>query len=142
LCQVVKDESFATAICGVLDAAGRQVRIVSAGGPPIVVIDRLGQVRHIQCSGLPFGAFAVLEYEETGFRCGSGDALLLFTDGAVEVCDSAGTVLGAEGLVDILKTLGYPREPIDIAALQKELLKRGDGIKLADDLTLLEFRFS
>lgn len=142
LCQVVKDESFATAICGVLDAATRRVRLVSAGGPPIVVIDRSGAARHIQCSGLPFGAFANIDYEETGFCCSPGDSLLLFTDGAVEVSNAAGALLGAEGLVDILATLGYPAHPIDIAALQKELLTYGDGIRLADDLTLLEFRFA
>ncbi|NJD08662.1 MAG: PAS domain S-box protein [Methylococcaceae bacterium] len=142
LCQVVKDESFATAICGVLEASERRIRLISAGGPPIVVFDRAGQVRQLKCSGLPFGTFANLTYEEIDFVCDAGDTLLLFTDGAVEVCDAGGNLLGTDGLVQVLKSLGYPEAPIDIAALQKALLTYGDGIRLDDDLTLLEFRFT
>ncbi|MBS1212953.1 MAG: putative sensor protein, partial [Proteobacteria bacterium] len=142
LCRVVKDESFATAICGVLDAAERSVRIVSAGGPPIVVVDAAGGTHQIACSGVPFGAIAEADYDETAFSCNAGDSLLLFTDGVIEVCDAAGNMLGAAGLVELLRTLGYPSAPIDISALQKALLIYSNSIRLADDLTLLELRFS
>jgi len=142
LCQVVRDESFATAMCGVLDAEGRSVRCVSAGGPPIVVIDRTGASREIASSGLPFGAIASIDYEETSFVCEPGDTLLLFTDGATEIRDASGNELGTTGLVAALQEHGFPQRPIEIAALQKQLLSFCDGIRLADDLTLLEFRFT
>lgn len=42
----------------------------------------------------------------------------------------------------MLKTLGYPRTPLDLEALRKALQNLSNGILLADDLTLLEARFS
>jgi PAS domain S-box-containing protein len=142
LCQVVKDESFATAICGVLDAADKSVRIVSAGGPPVMIIDAAGGARQIEASGIPFGAIASVDYEETGFSCRSGDRLLLFTDGVTEICDSSGNMLGTSGLAKVLKNLDYPAVPMEIEALQRALLSFSNGIRLDDDLTLLELSFS
>lgn len=142
LCHVVKDESFATAVCGVLNADDRTVRLVSAGGPPLMVIDAQGQARQIETSGFPFGALSGIDYEETGFSCRSGDRLLLFTDGVTEIRDSAGDMLGPWGLAKILNDLHYPEVPIDIETLQRALLNYSNGIRLEDDLTLLELSFS
>jgi PAS domain S-box-containing protein len=142
LYQVVRDESFATAICGILNAADRNVRFVSAGGPPMMVIDSKGRTRQIEASGLPFGAVQRADYQETVFSCHPGETLLLFTDGATEICDADGKVLGPTGLLDILKVLGYPEFPIDMGKLQQALLTFSNEIRLADDLTLLELRFN
>ena len=51
LAKVVKDESFATAICGVIDAETRKLRFVSAGGPPVLVVRRSGAVEQLESSG-------------------------------------------------------------------------------------------
>lgn len=50
-------------------------------------------------------------------------------------------MLDTAGLIDILNKLDYPRSPLQIETLQKELLNYSDGIRLEDDLTLLEVRF-
>lgn len=142
LCKVVKDESFATAICGILDAAQKTVRIVSAGGPPIVIMRAGGRTEQVEAQGLPFGMIADADYDEIEFACASGDCLLLFTDGTVEIHDAAGRMLGAEGLIGILNSLGYPNSSIGIEPLQEALLNFSNGIRLDDDLTLLEVRFS
>ena len=44
--KVVKGESFATAVCGVIDAQQRTLRAVSAGGPP-----GLAHGRPVRCLG-------------------------------------------------------------------------------------------
>ena len=142
LCQIVRDESFATALCGVLDAARKSVRVVSAGGPPLVVVRSDGRTELVEATGLPFGFAGVAEYDEREFRCAPGDCLLMFTDGAIEIHDAAGTMLGTEGLIGILNSLGYPESGIRIESLQEALLCYSNGIRLEDDLTLLEVRFS
>ncbi|MBI4755792.1 MAG: SpoIIE family protein phosphatase [Betaproteobacteria bacterium] len=142
LCQVVKYESFATALCGVVDAAARTVRFVSAGGPGMLLVHPDGGADQIAASGLPLGATTGADYQEEAFACAPGDALLMFTDGATEIHDASGDMLGAEGLLGTLKTMGYPRTPLNLEALQKALLNFSNGIRLADDLTLLEARFS
>ncbi len=141
LSKAVKEESFAAAICGVINLAEKTVRIASAGGPPILAIPAFGEMRTISFSGLPFGVFAKTDYEETVFNYSSGDTLLMFTDGAFEIRDKCGKELGISGLMEILKKMDYPNQPIAENSLQEELLKYSNGIQLADDLTLLEVRF-
>lgn len=141
LCKVVRDESFATALCGVIDASRRTVRIASAGGPTLVVVHPDGSADQLSADGLPFGLIAQASYEEREVFCAHGDALLMFTDGAIEIADQKGNLLGVEGLLGQLKGLGYPQAGIRIEALQEALLTYSNGIRLEDDLTLLEVRF-
>ena len=91
---------------------------------------------------MPFGMFADAEYDEMEFPCASGDCLLMFTDGAIEIQDAGGHMLKTEGMVNILKAFGYPQCNIQIELLQKALLSFSNGIRLEDDLTFLELRFS
>lgn len=142
LCRVNKDGSFATAICGVLHAKHKTVKVVSAGGPSLMLMRPEGQSEQLATSGLPLGLLANAEYFENEFQCQSGDSLLMFTDGATEIHNSSGQMLGREGFIGIMKALGYPKSGLKIDQLQEELLRFSDGIRLADDLTLLEVRFS
>lgn len=142
LCKVVKDESFATAVCGVLDAAGRSVRIASAGGPPILIFKEDGTVEEIELPGWPFGVADDAEYDEVELRCDSGGSLLLFSDGAIEIQDAGGRLLGCGGLLDILRFQEYPGSGINIKNLHEALLNYSNDIRLDDDLTFLEIRFS
>lgn len=142
LCRIVKDESFATALCGILNASQKSLCIVSAGGPPPIVVRADGRTEQVAAAGLPFGLIADADYDEEQFSCLPGDSLLMFTDGAVEIANPAGSLLGGEGLVGILSSQGYPKAGIRMEALQEALLTFSNGISLADDLTLLEVRFS
>jgi serine phosphatase RsbU (regulator of sigma subunit) len=80
LCRIVKGDSFATAVCGVLNASSREVRIASAGGPPLIVVHADGRTAEVTAPGLPFGMIAEADYDEREFQCVSGDSLLMFTD--------------------------------------------------------------
>ena len=142
LCRIVRDESFATALCGVVDAAGRSVRVSSAGSPPLLLFHRDGRTGTVDIPGLPFGLTEATDYDERELVCESGDVLLMFSDGAIEIENAAGTMLGTAGLIALLESLGYPATGIRIEPLQEALLNFSNGIRLVDDLTLLEVRFS
>ena len=141
LSKIVKGESFATAVCGLINAATRTVRFVSAGGPPLVLLNRDGNARQLTAPGLPFGMFADADYDEMEFTYASGDRLLMFTDGAIEIHNASGQPLKSEGLINILTSLGYPQSNIEMEALQKALLCFSNNIRLEDDLTFLDVRF-
>ena len=68
--------------------------------------------------------------------------MLLFTDGAFEIHDSKRGMLDVNGFVRILKKLEYPRTPLNMGVLEEELLKFSNDIRLQDDLTIIEMRFS
>ena len=45
-----------------------------------------------------------------------------------------------EGLIRILKRLGYPATPMKGEAVEEELLKFSNAIRLDDDVTFIEVR--
>jgi sigma-B regulation protein RsbU (phosphoserine phosphatase) len=142
LLRVVKGEgSFATAVCGIVDLNERVFRFTSAGGPEVLLMHADGTHQCIEAPGMPLALMEDSSYEQTVIEVDKGDAILLFSDGAVEIKNSEGKMLGVDGFVDVLKKLGYPKKPIRMDALEEELLKYSNEIRLKDDLTLLEVRF-
>jgi PAS domain S-box-containing protein len=142
LARVIKsDSSFATAVCGLIDLQRRVFRFASAGGPPVLLIRADGTHECLDNPGFPLAVMADAGYEETsaGFR--DGDRLLLFSDGAVEVMNANRKQLGVNGVLAILRSQGYPEAGIRMEALEEELLRYSNAIRLPDDLTLIEVRF-
>ncbi len=138
LAKVVKGESIATAVCGVVDAGNRNLRLSAAGAPPVVIFRSDGGFEQVESPGLPFGMMEDAQYDELGIELSAGDRLLLFSDGAFEIHNAQDELLGVEGLIRILQRLGYPGTPIKTDALETELLKFSNAIRLDDDLTFIE----
>jgi sigma-B regulation protein RsbU (phosphoserine phosphatase) len=76
---------------------------------------------------------------EARFR--EGERLLFFSDGAVEVHNAQEELLGVQGLVRILQETGYPASGLQISAVEEQLLRYSNGIRLSDDLSFIEVRF-
>ncbi len=143
LCDLIKEEEpFAAALCGVLDLSRGELRMAGAGNPPPILIRNGNEYEQLNCSGLPLGLMEEAGYEETVVNVRSGDCLLFFTDGAIEISLPGGGYLDSDGLVAVLKGLGYPNSNVTLAAIEEELLRRSDRIRFDDDLTLLEMRIS
>jgi PAS domain S-box-containing protein len=142
LVKVVRGEgSFATAVCGFLDIEEEVFRFAGAGGPEVLLTHADGTHEYLQSPGLPLGIMKDTTYDEASISVRQGDSLLLFSDGAVEVMDAARKTLGVEGLLTMLRNQGYPQNGIRMDALEEELLKYSNAIRLEDDLTLIEIRF-
>jgi sigma-B regulation protein RsbU (phosphoserine phosphatase) len=125
----------------VIDAAQRTLRFASAGGPPVLTVHPGGEADQLNSPGFPFGMMEDAPYEEVTAQFAAEDCLLLFSDGAVEIHNAEGEMLGIEGLVRILRNHGYPSSGFDINAVEEELLRFSNAIRLEDDLTFLEARF-
>lgn len=136
-----RDESFATALCGLVDLERRRFRFANAAAPKVLHMHADGTHEFLKSKGLPLAVMKDARYEEAGVRIRDGDRLLLFSDGAEEIRNAAGEFLGPDGLLRILKRQGYPEADIDMEALEEDLLKYSNEIRLADDLTLVEIRF-
>jgi len=143
LVRVVKTEaSFATAVCGLIDLNERVFRFVGAGGPQVLHMHVDGAHESLVNPGLPLAVMEDTPYEEATARVCEGERILLCSDGALEVHDATGTMLGLDGLVGFLKQQGYPQADIQMDALEEQLLKYSNAIRLEDDLTLVEVSFA
>ncbi|UCF92520.1 MAG: SpoIIE family protein phosphatase [Desulfobacterales bacterium] len=138
---VGRDASFATAVCGVLDARNGALRFTGAGGPPPLIIRANWRVEKLKASGVAFGVVEDVPYQEQTARLEPGDAMLLFSDGAFEIHNALGEQLGVDGFIEILKNLDYPQTQLRMDQLEEELLKFSNEIRLQDDVTIIEIRF-
>ncbi len=133
---------FASAVCVRYDAATGDLRCVRAGHPAPLIV-QAGAV--VPCPGKSqpaLGMFADTAYVEADGHLAPGEALLLFTDGAVEIANGAGEELGTAGLVQLLRELTgtHAGAGLHLVQLEEALVRRCAQVHLADDLTLLKLR--
>ncbi|MFZ9032995.1 MAG: PP2C family protein-serine/threonine phosphatase [Anaerohalosphaeraceae bacterium] len=141
LVTVIKQEgSFATAVCGLIDLNEHVFQFAGAGGPEAVLMHEDGTTECLKSDGLPLGIMSAYDYEQLTCAFDPGDSLLLFSDGAIEIENADGNMLGPEGLIEIIKSQGYPQLPIQMVALEEALLQYSNAIRLEDDLTIIEIR--
>jgi len=133
--------TFATAVCGVIDARAGKVSLTGAGGPPPLLIRANQTMEKIECPGPPLGIMEGVPYQEQIVELEPGDSMLLFSDGAFEIRNASDELLGVYGLAKILTSLDYPKNQINLDELQEELLKFSNEIRLQDDITIIEVRF-
>jgi sigma-B regulation protein RsbU (phosphoserine phosphatase) len=83
-----------------------------------------------------------IPYQEKTVNLKPGDSILLFSDGAVEIQNANQEWLGVDGFTQILKDLNYPQMPLRMEMLEEVLLKFSNDIRLQDDITIIEARYS
>ncbi len=120
----------------------RKLTIVGAGNPPGLVFRADGTLEQLDSPGFPFAVIDDASYEATTISFGPGDRLLVFSDGAIEVENADGQMLGTDGLVTLLGQLGYPQKEVELDSIQDALLHYSNAIRLDDDLTILEIRMN
>ena len=135
----MEDMKFATAILGLMDLENMKLSITFAGGPEPILFRGDGRVEILKGSGMPLGSFAEAKYDEITVDVKPGDSLLAFSDGVSEISGQKGNLLEVEGLVEILKEVGYPKSG-DFDMIEEKLLKFSDRIQFKDDITFLEMR--
>lgn len=133
--------TFAAVICGVVDAGSGELRFTGAGSPPPLIVHKDAAVEKPKASGMLLGVMEDMRYVEHRVQLQSGDAILLFSDGALEIRSAGGEWLGVDGFIRILQALNYPEKPLRMAALEEQLLKFSNEIRLQDDITIIEARF-
>jgi len=94
---------FVTCFYAVLDPAQRTLTYVNAGHNPPVVTSAGKHVRMLSASGTPLGII-----EETGLReelcqLAPGDIVMMYTDGITEAMDSVGEQFGVQRLQEIAR---------------------------------------
>lgn len=131
---------FATAVCVLYDAASGQIRSVRAGHPPPLLLRADGRIQPLGNPQPALGMLPNSSYTDTADVLSPGDALCLFTDGAIELINAEDEELGLEGLIQMLQNQGSgsPASRCRLQLLEEQLLRFSNQIHLPDDLTLLK----
>lgn len=134
------DGRFFTIWYGVYDRQTRELRYASAGHPPAVLFNSDSEETRLGCANLIAGVDSNTVYEEHTHLVPPHSRLYLFSDGVFEAEVPSGELLGLAGLVKLLQSAttaaSRPR-------FVYEQVGTGPGKgDLADDFSLLEFRFA
>ncbi len=78
---------------------GRLTYAVAGHEPPLLLPGSGGEPVSLTCTGIVFGVVPDAAYEQKTRAVHSGDLLVLFTDGLIEVTNAQREFLGREGLV-------------------------------------------
>jgi len=133
--------TFATAMCGIIDACAGTLCFTGAGGPTPLIIHENWTFEEPKSTGPPLGVMEDIPYKEKTVKLEAGDSILLFSDGATEIQNAENEWLGISRFTQILKALDYPKKPLCMEILEEELLKFSNDIRLQDDITIIEARY-
>jgi len=139
LCEIAPVGKFVSFFYAVLDSTDNRLTYCNAGHNPPVLLRANGTAGELNAAGAVLGQFPDWVYEQSETRLQAGDALLMFTDGLVEVCNHDDEPFGEERLVRIA------RENRGTGAEQlKTLLMRAAsehcGARFQDDATMIVLR--
>ena len=131
------NDYFATAVHAVVNAVTGRVTYARAGHEAPLLVRADGRVTKLIQSGAGLGLLPETKYAVGEFDLQSGDSLLLYTDGAVEICNAQGLELGTEGLMRLVGDNRLCGGGSFLARLDEALLAYSNAIRLPDDLTLV-----
>jgi sigma-B regulation protein RsbU (phosphoserine phosphatase) len=99
----LQPNEFVTAFYGVLNLGNWTFTYTNAGHNYPLLRRSGGKYEFLTEGGLPLGLFADTSYEERIIGLGSGDVMVLYTDGLVEAMDGGGGEFGVGRLTEIVE---------------------------------------
>jgi len=129
---------FATAWCGRVDPDSGVLEYVSGGHPPAIVRRRNGQTERLDSTTFLLGVLRPDEFEAAASTTslGPGEAVVAYTDGAIEARTADGRMIGIGGLEAMLRDGGDDALPERVLA---EVRSRRAG-PAEDDTLIAELR--
>ena len=136
LCDWLPPHSFVTMVAVAVDPATGEIECVNAGHPPVLVVDRDGDLRTLQSAINPALGMTITSMESERTMLEFGDVLAMYTDGLTELRNTAKEMLGQERLGEGLSRICAARPgegSADIAEALRRMLDEFGGDQLPED---------
>lgn len=130
---------FMVLFAAILDRAGGSLEVASAGHPGFLLRSDQDRFEEIKAGGIPLG-IQPSSYRSTTLSVGTGDVLLVASDGAWECRNPAGEMLGLERLLEAAVAGRARSAETQVAELFDFVHRFADGQPLDDDCTILVVR--
>lgn len=131
------NDYFATAVHFVVDASTGIVDYTCAGHPTPLHVRGGGTIERLREKDPCLGLFPDTVFHRGQTRIATGESLVVYTDGAIEIDNSLGQELGVEGLTLLMSRYDFSDSNNALKGLEEELLNYSHHVRLPDDLTLL-----
>jgi sigma-B regulation protein RsbU (phosphoserine phosphatase) len=141
VCQVAPDNIYVTLFYAHIDPQRREVRYVSAGHePPLLLRQRTGSAQRLDSTGTVLGLTGRAVYEQRTLGIDPGDVLAAFTDGVTEAMDIEGRQWGENGVLNVLRRCKQARGSELVAEILESAGQFADPAALPDDRTAVVVR--
>jgi serine phosphatase RsbU (regulator of sigma subunit) len=131
---------FITMFCVIYDPADGRLTFANAGHNPPLLPRPDAPGLELDADGAAIGFLEDVEFEERTETLGPGDALLLYTDGAVEAQDPRGEQFGEERLADLAAAMAPAGSEALVRAVIDTLNDFTGGAHQGDDITVVALR--
>jgi serine phosphatase RsbU (regulator of sigma subunit) len=130
------ESAYATLFFAEYDDRLRRLRYANCGHYAPLLLRSNGEVERLESTGTVIGLFEKLECDVNEKQMQPGDALVLFTDGVTESCDTQGEEFGEERLVDALRrSLSLPTDRLITSVVDE--VRAFSPFEQHDDITLI-----
>jgi sigma-B regulation protein RsbU (phosphoserine phosphatase) len=135
-CAKCPSNRFITFFFCVIDTGSGEVRFANAGHNPPILVRVSGESQMLEGGGPVLGIVPFAPYREERVQLGSGDMLVLYSDGVTEANNPAFEEFGEERFIEVLKSVrGRPAAAI-VECVTKAVTEFTAGAPQADDITL------
>ncbi|MDG2292112.1 MAG: PP2C family protein-serine/threonine phosphatase [Phycisphaerales bacterium] len=128
---------FATAVCGVFDSKLHQLRLASAGHPPLLRSQAGGSITPLPVGGSLLGVFEDEQFSSTVVQLEPGDRLIMYSDGIEEACQQPEDKCGATALARCCAEWTDTENLIDAMQQRLDTSLRNRNRDDIDDLTMM-----
>jgi phosphoserine phosphatase RsbU/P len=140
-CANTGNDKFITFFWGSLKSGSREFRYVNAGHNPPYLLRADGKIERLELGGIILGLMKTLNpYQEGSVTLGSGDIVVMFTDGVSEAMNAQEVDFTEERLEEVLKTVRSKSPSEIIRSIQAALEEHTQGTPQSDDITMLVFK--
>jgi len=133
-------EKYATVFYALLDRSGLLSYVNAAQCPPVVVRAG-GETLTLETTGMPVGLLEPAEFVLAEHGLGSGDKVVIYSDGVTEAQNPAGEFFGKKRLGDILTARAAESCTAIHDAIQEAVAVFTEGAAQSDDITVLVLEF-
>jgi len=123
----------------VLNVRTGVMKYVRAGHPAPLLVKGTGEITELDAYGTPVGFEFNERHEEKTICLDSGDHLIIYTDGLMEIKDEKGKPIELDGVVDCIKKETDSVNSNLIMGLNKLIRAQSD---FKDDLSIIEMRWT
>lgn len=136
LCELTPVGKFISFFYAVLSLSERRLTYCNAGHNPPLLIGADGRSSELNAAGAVLGQLPNWRYEQSDLQMGSGDKLVVFTDGLVEACNVDEEAFGEDNVVRIARE-NPASNATDLMGLLTQAASRHCGGHFQDDASLI-----
>ena len=132
---------YVAVIYSIYEPKTRTITLANSGLPyPLLV--RAGQPTYLDVGGIPLGLFPDTKYQETELKLQTGDILVFYSDGVVEMRNDEGEEFGLKRLAETVRA-HHDRTPDEIVKSVSAALAEFIGrVRPQDDRTMIVIKMA